>query len=191
MAWADQDELRALDRWQRTIERERVARTNYWIALSSRVGANHGSETTGLANEANGNLNKYDRLRFMFSREPFSITDSMIRRVLSMQTEQQMAVTALALHRYRLQTSKTAGDLAALVPEYLRTVPRDWMDGKPLRYRVLPEGGFIMYSVGEDGKDDGGDPIPSSKKEYRRLWDGRDAVWPAAATDEEAAEAVK
>ena len=113
----------------------------------------------------------------------------MIRRALATQTQQQMVVTALAVHRYRLRFAKAPPDLNALVPEYLRVLPRDWMDGKTLRYRVLPEGGFTLYSVGEDGKDDGGDPSPnSSKKDYRMLWDGRDALWPAAATDQKTAD---
>jgi hypothetical protein len=185
IAWADQDELRALDRWQRMIERERFARTNFWVAPIKQPSAKQDSPALGV--EGNESLNQFDRLRFLFSREPFSITDTMIRRVFSTQTQQQMAVTALALQRYRLRLGKVSPDLNALVPDYVHELPRDWMDGKALRYRVLPGGGFTLYSVGEDGTDDGGEPRPSSnKKQYRRLWDGRDAVWPTAASDEEA-----
>ncbi len=59
-------------------------------------------------------------------------------------------------------------------------------------YRPLPTGdGFLLYSVGEDGKDDGGNSAPQEdKKRYRQIWDGRDAVWPSAATAEEASQAV-
>ena len=32
------------------------------------------------------------------------------------------------------------------------------MDGQPLRYRRNADGTFLLYSVGENGKDDGGDP---------------------------------
>jgi hypothetical protein len=42
------------------------------------------------------------------------------------------------------------------VPE----VPRDWMNGAPLRYRPNDDGTFTLYSVGMDRKDDGGDPTP-------------------------------
>jgi len=66
------------------------------------------------------------------------------------------------------------------------------MDGKTLRYRPLPDGSFVVYSVGEDGKDDGGNPARrADRKDYRQIWDGRDAVWPAAATAEEASAAMK
>jgi hypothetical protein len=66
------------------------------------------------------------------------------------------------------------------------------MSGKPLLYHLRPgEHDFLLYSVGEDGKDDGGDPAQqSNKKSYRQIWDGRDAVWPSAATAEEAKLAV-
>ena len=33
-AWADQDELHALNRWQRIIDRERVVRSNSWRAFA-------------------------------------------------------------------------------------------------------------------------------------------------------------
>ena len=42
------------------------------------------------------------------------------------------------------------------MPEYLDTVPEDPFDGKPLRYKRLPKG-YVVYSIGWDGKDDGGD----------------------------------
>ncbi len=31
------------------------------------------------------------------------------------------------------------------------------MDENPLRYRLKPEGAFVLYSIGEDGKHKGGD----------------------------------
>jgi hypothetical protein len=66
------------------------------------------------------------------------------------------------------------------------------MNGKVLTYRPRPGGDdFLLYSVGEDGKDDGGNPAqPEGRKAYRQIWDGRDAVWPSAATSEEAKLAV-
>jgi hypothetical protein len=35
-------------------------------------------------------------------------------------------------------------------------LPLDPFDGQPLRYKKLPKG-YVVYSNGEDGKDDGGD----------------------------------
>ena len=52
--------------------------------------------------------------------------------------------------------------------------------GAPLRYRIKNEGSFVLYSVGEDGRDDDGDGKPVSSHELG-LWGGPDAVWPAPA----------
>ena len=49
-----------------------------------------------------------------------------------------------------------------------------------LRYRLKPDGTFLLYSVGEDARDDGGDPTPPSAGKFD-LWEGRDAVWPSSA----------
>ena len=41
------------------------------------------------------------------------------------------------------------------MPDYLPEVPKDPFSGKELVYRVTPTG-YLLYSVGVDGKDDGG-----------------------------------
>ena len=71
-------------------------------------------------------------------------------------------------------------DLAALVPEFLTAIPHDPMSGKLLIYRLRPDGAFLLYSVGLDGRDDGGDPRPGAGGKPG-LWEGLDAVWPDAA----------
>jgi len=179
-AWAEQDELRTVNRWQEVIEREELAETNSWsaLALSIPTPANDPSWS--------------ERFRFLFSTQPFSITDAMIRRTLVAEIEQAMTVTAIAIQRYRLRTGTLPAELSALVPEYLSALPRDAMDGRTLRYGVLSDSSFTLYSVGEDGKDDRGDPtLVAGKKEYHRISDGRDMVWPSPATDDEAVAAMK
>jgi hypothetical protein len=60
------------------------------------------------------------------------------------------------------------------------------MDGQPIRFRRQPDGGFVLYSVGEDGKDDGGDAgLRPGKTNLRMIWDRKDVVWPAPATADE------
>jgi hypothetical protein len=77
--------------------------------------------------------------------------------------------------------------LKELVPQYLPEAPMDLMDGKPLRYHPNADGTFLLYSVGEDGEDNGGDPstIMSSEVHYPNWLKGRDAVWPMPAAPEE------
>lgn len=68
---------------------------------------------------------------------------------------QMSTLTALAVQRYRLKTQKLPDTLATLVPAFLDEAPVDPFDGEPIRY-VKQGKGFVVYSVGEDGQDNGG-----------------------------------
>jgi hypothetical protein len=94
------------------------------------------------------------------------------------ETERRLTLVALALKRHELRHRKLPPDLSALVPEFLKAVPIDPMSGNALVYRLNADGTFALYSVGDDGKDDGGDPHPIEPKSPE-LWAGRDVVWPA------------
>jgi hypothetical protein len=191
IAWIDQDELAAVERWQFVIDRERLARTNSWMALASRSGMDIDSMPWLRSPEGLMPKGWYDAWRFLFSSEIFSINDNIVRQALFAQVQQQMAITIISIYRYRLQNRTLPADLSALIPKYLSALPRDSMDGKTLHYKLRQDGSYMLYSVGEDGKDDGGDPsLTSDKERYRKIWDGRDAVWPTAAPDDEAAAAA-
>ncbi len=101
------------------------------------------------------------------------------------QTARNLTVTAIALKRYYLQHSAYPATLNELVPAFLSAVPADFMDGKPLRYKQRLDGDFLLYSVGNDGQDDGGDPTPVSQSTYSTNINWllcRDIVWPRVAT---------
>ena len=66
------------------------------------------------------------------------------------------ARAGLALERFRLKRGQWPQDLADLVPELLRDIPVDPFDEQPLRY-ARTDRGVVVYSVGEDEVDDGGD----------------------------------
>jgi hypothetical protein len=93
----------------------------------------------------------------------------------STQARGRCAVAALAAERYRLRHGTWPESLAALVPELLPAVSADPFDGRPLRYRKLADG-VVIYSVAEDGTDDGGKlndshPPPPGTDVGFRLWD--------------------
>lgn len=98
------------------------------------------------------------------------------------ESERQLTLAAIALQRYQLRHGKWPSSLEALVPEFLAAVPYDYMSAGPLRYRLKDDGSYVLYSVGEDGKDDGGDPTPTSGASPG-LWEGQDAVWPSPAPE--------
>jgi hypothetical protein len=98
-------------------------------------------------------------------------------------TLNEMVLAAIAIKRYELSHGKPPSDLTSLVPEFLGAAPVDLMDGQVLRYRLNSNGTFLLYSVGENGKDDGGDSeVESSTKGSQNgfRWNGRDWVWPAS-----------
>lgn len=63
---------------------------------------------------------------------------------------------AIAVERFRLAHGQFPDTLMELDPFGMRAVPTDPFDGRSLRYKRLSTG-YIVYSVGEDGRDDGGD----------------------------------
>lgn len=65
------------------------------------------------------------------------------------------ARVALAVLRYKAKHGRLPADLAALVPDFVKAIPPDPFDGKPLRYRADADG-FTVYTIGENLKDDGG-----------------------------------
>jgi hypothetical protein len=85
-------------------------------------------------------------------------------------------IAAIAAERYRLAKSQWPDSLDALqAAGFLREVPNDPYDGKPLRWRRLDDG-LVIYSVGPDGEDNGGkmdrqNPNAPGTDIGFRLWD--------------------
>ncbi|MHC4800215.1 MAG: hypothetical protein ACYTF1_26540, partial [Planctomycetota bacterium] len=105
---------------------------------------------------------------------PFSqILSSGFSRAFELQVKHtgqvRCARAALACERYRLANKKFPEKLYQLVPDYLDKVPLDPFDDKPLRYR-MDEDAIIVYSVGEDGIDNGGDVEHRTTKECPSDW---------------------
>jgi hypothetical protein len=75
----------------------------------------------------------------------------------------RLAQTALAVESFRLAQGKLPEKLDELVPQFLSTVPSDPFDGQSLRYHRLAKG-YVIYSVGSDGHDDGGREKPADWK---------------------------
>lgn len=66
-----------------------------------------------------------------------------------------MAETVLPLRVWCEERGGYPSRLEELVPGYLPRVPVDVFSGGPLVYRAS-ENGYILYSVGQNGQDDGG-----------------------------------
>jgi len=81
-----------------------------------------------------------------------------------------MTATAAALALYRVENGEYPEQLEALVPEFLDEVAEDVLADKPLSYRRLDDG-YLLYSVGRDGRDSGGSNAESSIHKGKRIPD--------------------
>ena len=92
------------------------------------------------------------------------------------EAQRSLVIAAIALARYRLRHGSYPVRCEAVVPEFLAAWPRDPMDGQPVRYRRYDDDTFTLYTVGENGQDDGGDPTPTPGSDSWQR--GKDIVWP-------------
>jgi hypothetical protein len=75
---------------------------------------------------------------------------------------QENLFVAFALEAYRRERGGYPKTLDALAPQYLKQIPGDVFSGKALIYRPAfpkaagPAQGYLLYSVGINGKDEGG-----------------------------------
>jgi hypothetical protein len=74
------------------------------------------------------------------------------------QTLANEAQIACALERYRLIDGDYPASLDVLVPQFIEQPPHDLIGGHPLHYRRTDNGKFVLYSVGWNERDDGGQP---------------------------------
>jgi hypothetical protein len=178
-SWAHQAELRELKQLQRLIElARRGAQNKSYQSIEGQLGE--------LFAEAE-KKSFYDRLRYPGSGTINALAKAPLKG-MQMETTRSLALCAVALKRYEVRYGKLPETLAVLVPEFLPVVPVDYLDGQSIKYRLNPDGSFVLYSVGEDGKDDGGDMTLPEGSKSRDLWKRRDYVWPAPATPAEVEE---
>ncbi len=189
-AWADLEELKYLQDMQTEVTalRATVSHPSY-LWLREQVAANRQNYRAPVAAwRFYGRLPLMDRFaevigptRTRESAYPYPEFSMAWFITLQNLTRHELVITAIALKRYELQSGKSPSELATLVPDFLPALPRDLMDGQPLRYRLNSDGTFVLYSVGENLRDDGGDFNSDSSKgnvPNSAPWSGRDWVWP-------------
>ncbi|HEU0009694.1 MAG TPA: hypothetical protein VFT34_07760 [Verrucomicrobiae bacterium] len=177
-AWSHQDEKFYLEAMQDVLEGGREAVRRYSVAPVSRV--------SKLLENRWENQSSYSRISRHLSEQLAASKARSLERAISFEAQRTLTITAIALKRHELRHGSAAATLAALVPEFLREIPRDIFDGQPLRYRPGEGGSYLLYSIGKDERDDGGDPVPPNKgsRNFYFLF-GRDWVWPMPATQED------
>ncbi|MBI3875480.1 MAG: hypothetical protein HY300_05885 [Verrucomicrobia bacterium] len=92
-------------------------------------------------------------------RWPERTAETIAARCARLQTGFDQTRIACALERYLLRHHAYPEQLATLVPEFLDRIPHDVFDGQPMHYRREGERGFVLWSIGFDGKDDDAAPL--------------------------------
>jgi hypothetical protein len=77
---------------------------------------------------------------------------------LSTRIQLDLALTGVAVERFRLAHGRLPRQLDELVPTLLDRVPSDpWNEGRPLSYRIRDDGEYVVYSYGRNRQDDHGE----------------------------------
>ncbi len=95
------------------------------------------------------------------------------RKFANVQTVLDQAAIACALERYRHTNGSFPETLEALTPGLMKAVSRDIIGGEPLHYRRTDNGQYLLYSVGWNVKDDGGQVGVGKKGQ----WDIQEGDW--------------
>jgi hypothetical protein len=77
----------------------------------------------------------------------------------------ELTKLAFALAAYHADQGSYPANLGDLTPNYVAEVPKDIFNDSELHYRLEGDG-YVLYSVGFNGKDDGAKRYDDRKKEY-------------------------
>ena len=105
---------------------------------------------------AHGVFSEWTGAYYLFVRLGMGVGDTVQRKYFMAHTEWQQTLLGCALEKFHLQHNAFPEKLDELVPKFIAEVPLDIADGKPMRYRRNADGGYDLWSIGEDRKDDGG-----------------------------------
>ncbi|HZM02897.1 MAG TPA: hypothetical protein VFC44_07720 [Candidatus Saccharimonadales bacterium] len=121
------------------------------------------TKSFALANYAQSQGDRAKKRFYILSTLLLPSISRLVESEASTQVSVQLAITALAIERFRLERGRLPDELKDLVPQYIDTIPTDPFDGALIRYQRLIRG-YKIYSVGADGHDDGGREAPKQKK---------------------------
>jgi hypothetical protein len=178
LAWLDQDELQYLQFMEALLDIAHRAEAEKSLALIQPA-------LDSLLEPAT-HTSFYDSLRHPQLSSYGALANSLKNRSMKAETERSLVLAAIALKRYSLRFGRPPPDLKSLVPDFLSSIPTDYMDGQPIKYHLEPDGKGFLYSVGEDCKDDGADmSLQPGKTSSRNWWLRKDVVWPQPALPDE------
>jgi hypothetical protein len=133
-----------------------------WVDQNAvRIGRWHDSNTGGDLPQVRAEAGKAAH-RNWFSQYYWALSDATIYAlrdqgevVRDAQSKVDLSRLLCAAARYQLREGTIPDNPVVLVPDFLPSIPEDAMSGQPFRY-YRDGDALLIYSVGPDGKDDGG-----------------------------------
>jgi hypothetical protein len=116
--------------------------------------------------------------------QQFAGAQAYVQRFAVAQATVDEARIACALERYRLAHGAYPASLAAAASYFTGPMPHDIMNGQPYHYRLLPNGTFMIYSVGWNQKDDGGQVVYRTDAPRFIDYEQGDWVWAVLKTEQ-------
>jgi hypothetical protein len=92
----------------------------------------------------------------MQARMTLPVVEATAIRCARAQSSVDLACVACALERYHLARGEYPDTLDPLTPQFIKSIPHDILNGQPLHYCLTDDGKYLLYSVGWNLTDDGG-----------------------------------
>ncbi|MBW8864331.1 MAG: hypothetical protein JF609_05290, partial [Verrucomicrobia bacterium] len=86
----------------------------------------------------------------------FPAVSKSVQKFATVQGQVDLARVACALERYHLAHGEYPSSLDTLAPQFIEKIPHDIINGQPLHYRRTDDAKYVLYSVGWNETDDGG-----------------------------------
>jgi hypothetical protein len=112
-----------------------------------------------------------------FAPQLLPAIEKSLENAARVQTAVALARVACALERLYLERGSYPESLDELKPRFLAQAPPDPFNGGTLQYRREAPDRFAVYSVGLNGRDDGGVPAPARQAASRVEANQGDIVW--------------
>lgn len=103
-------------------------------------------------------------VRNLFCDNSFVLPSRLFSQDAKQRVAGSLTEVAFAIAAYKAEKGKYPQKLADLAPDYIKAVPNDIFSDKPLIYK-LTDDGYVLYSVGQNMKDDGGKSDSDNKED--------------------------
>lgn len=180
----------------REVEARRAVQSRSWAGMRLLPGVTNATSAVPTANLP-GTL----QARLSFRRIALRHLDGgigLFAKAAEAEARRRLLIAAIALERFHVRRGSYPTSLEALSPDFLGQAPIDFMNGQVLHYSLSSGGHFLLYSVGLDCEDNGGEMVhdkESGREPWRPKQPEPDIVWPlpasTASASTHAAEIVK